>query len=122
MKKLRRSARLIEITQYLLSRPHTIIPLTTFADRYNSAKSSISEDLTIIKEVFEGEEIGELVTHAGAAGGVRYIPQISKAYARSIIEKICQQLDHPEVNSRLPTMTPCEYGPIAFGAFSVDTV
>ena len=45
MKKLKRSARLVEMTQYLLFRPHTLIPLTTFADRYSSAKSSISEDL-----------------------------------------------------------------------------
>ena len=53
MKKLKRSARLVEMTQYLLSRPHTVIPLTTFAERYGAAKSSISEDLAIIKEVFK---------------------------------------------------------------------
>ncbi|MEX2416467.1 MAG: pur operon repressor [Paenibacillaceae bacterium] len=96
MKKLRRSARLVEMTQYLLFRPHTLIPLTTFADRYSSAKSSISEDLAIIKEVFESEGLGELMTMAGAAGGVKYIPKISKAYALKAIQKICLQLDQPE--------------------------
>jgi purine operon repressor len=96
LKKLRRSARLVEMTQYLLFRPHTLIPLTTFADRYNSAKSSISEDLAIIKEVFESEGLGELMTLAGAAGGVKYIPKISKDYALKAIEKICRQLDQPE--------------------------
>lgn len=96
MKKLRRSARLVEMTQYLLFRPHTIIPLTTFADRYSSAKSSISEDLAIIKEVFESEELGELNTLAGAAGGVKYIPKISKTYALGAIETICRKLDQPE--------------------------
>lgn len=68
MKKLKRSARLVEMTQYLLSRPHTVIPLTTFAERYGAAKSSISEDLAIIKEVFEEGGSGELHTLAGAAG------------------------------------------------------
>lgn len=67
MKKLKRSARLVEMTQYLLSRPHTLIPLTTFAERYGAAKSSISEDLAIIKEVFEDEGMGDLQTLAGAA-------------------------------------------------------
>lgn len=96
MKKLRRSARLVEMTQYLLFRPHTLIPLTTFADRYSSAKSSISEDLAIIKEVFESEGLGELMTMAGAAGGVKYIPKISMSYALQAIQKICVQLDQPE--------------------------
>ena len=96
MKKLRRSARLVEMTQYLLFRPHTLIPLTMFAERYSSAKSSISEDLAIIKEVFESEGLGELMTLAGAAGGVKYVPNISKKIAKQTIEHICQQLDQPE--------------------------
>ena len=69
MKKLKRSERLVDMTQYLLSKPHTLIPLTTFAERYGAAKSSISEDLAIIKDVFESEGLGELQTLAGAAGG-----------------------------------------------------
>ena len=81
MKKLKRSARLVEMTQYLLSRPHTVIPLTTFAERYGAAKSSISEDLAIIKEVFEEGGSGELHTLAGAAGGVRWIPKVSRELA-----------------------------------------
>ena len=96
MKKLKRSARLVDMTQYLLSRPHTLIPLITFADRYQSAKSSISEDLAIIKEVFESEELGMLQTLAGAAGGVRYIPMASKAASLEKIREICRLLEHPD--------------------------
>ena len=96
MKKLKRSARLVEMTQYLLNRPHTLISLTAFADRYQSAKSSISEDLAIIKEVFEDEGIGELHTHAGAAGGVKYTPKIRHDAAISIIQSVCRQLEQPE--------------------------
>ncbi|GLX70861.1 pur operon repressor [Paenibacillus glycanilyticus] len=96
MKKLKRSARLVEMTQYLLSRPHTLISLTAFADRYQSAKSSISEDLAIIKEVFEEEGFGELNTLAGAAGGVKYTPKMHTATALSIMDNICRQLEQPE--------------------------
>lgn len=96
MKKLKRSARLVEMTQYLLSRPHTLISLTAFADRYQSAKSSISEDLAIIKEVFEEEGFGELHTHAGAAGGVKYTPKMHDSTALSIMNNICRQLEQPE--------------------------
>lgn len=96
MKKLKRSARLVEMTQYLLFRPHTLIPLTTFAERYNSAKSSISEDLAIIKEVCESEGLGDLQTLAGAAGGVKFIPKVSKAQSELFMLDICRQLEQPE--------------------------
>jgi len=96
VKKLKRSARLVDMTQYLLNRPHTLISLTSFAERYQSAKSSISEDLAIIKEVFEEQGIGELQTLAGAAGGVRYIPVCDKARAYEHIQKICRELEHPD--------------------------
>ncbi|KAA8787410.1 pur operon repressor [Paenibacillus polysaccharolyticus] len=96
MKKLKRSARLVEMTQYLLSRPHTVIPLTTFAERYGAAKSSISEDLAIIKEVFEEGGSGELHTLAGAAGGVKWIPKVSEEHALAFAERLSTQLAQPD--------------------------
>ena len=96
MKKLKRSERLVEMTQYLLKSPHSLIPLTTFAERYNSAKSSISEDLAIIKEVFQGEGLGDLQTMAGAAGGVRYIPKVPKEQSRQFIESLCRKLENAD--------------------------
>ncbi|TVX85143.1 pur operon repressor [Paenibacillus agilis] len=96
MKKLKRSARLVEMTQYLMSNPHTLIPLTTFAERYGAAKSSISEDLGIIKEVCESEGTGELLTLAGAAGGVKFIPKCSKERALELIEELCNELQQPD--------------------------
>jgi len=96
MKKLKRSARLVEMTQYLLSRPHTLIPLTTFAERYGSAKSSISEDLAIIKEVSEEEGLGELLTLAGAAGGVKFVPKVPQEQSLQFVQHICRLLEQPE--------------------------
>lgn len=96
MKKLKRSARLVEMTHYLLSRPHQLIPLTTFAQRYGAAKSSISEDLGIIKEVFEGEGMGDLLTLAGAAGGVKYIPRVGREQANAFIQQLCEKLAQPD--------------------------
>lgn len=96
MKKIKRSSRLVEMTQYLLSRPHVLIPLTTFAERYQAAKSSISEDLVIVKEVVESEGIGLLNTVAGAAGGVKFIPKMTRAAAHAFIQSICEQLRQPD--------------------------
>lgn len=95
-KKLRRSARLVDMTQHLLERPYRLIPLTLFAEEFGSAKSSISEDLSIIKELFEYKGIGLLKTVAGAAGGVRYIPSLNQELALEAVKEVCLTLEQSE--------------------------
>ncbi|GBG94356.1 purine operon repressor [Ligilactobacillus salitolerans] len=90
--KTRRSDRLIDMTNYLLERPHTLISLTFFAERYESAKSSISEDLAIVKRTFQARGIGVLETIPGAAGGARFIPSINEDEARSFISEMVQEM------------------------------
>jgi purine operon repressor len=94
--KIKRSGRLVDMTYYLLQHPHDLVPLTYFAERYESAKSSISEDLGIIKQTFEESGVGTLLTVAGAAGGVKYIPEISKEDATTFTEELCQLFAKPE--------------------------
>jgi purine operon repressor len=94
--KFRRSERLIDMTNYLLEHPNQLVPLTYFADRYSSAKSSISEDLAIVKETFEQRGIGTLQTVPGAAGGVRFFVKVSEEKARPFIEKLCTMIANPD--------------------------
>jgi purine operon repressor len=94
--KFRRSERLIDMTNYLLEHPNRLVPLTYFADRYSSAKSSISEDLAIVKETFEQRGIGTLQTVPGAAGGVRFFVKVSEEKARPFIEKLCTMIANPD--------------------------
>lgn len=93
--KLRRSSRLVDMTGFLLQHPHQIIPLSYFSERYESAKSSISEDLTIIKENFESQGVGKLQTSAGAAGGVSYLPCMSCSEARILLGDLKEQMTNP---------------------------
>lgn len=95
MKKFRRSGRLVDLTNYLIHNPHQLIPLTYFAERYDSAKSSISEDLAIIKEMFEARETGLLLTVAGASGGVKYIPTANLSEIKSFLTELCSKLEDP---------------------------
>ena len=90
--KTRRSARLIDMTYYLMENPHTLIPLTFFANKYKSAKSSISEDLTIVKETFQQRGIGVIETLPGAAGGVQFIPKTTEEDAEEFILEMCHLL------------------------------
>lgn len=98
MEKWKRSARLVDLTERLLSKPYQLFPLSAFARQYGSAKSSISEDLTIIHDVLQHQGKGHLETVAGAAGGVRYIPAMNKTRAEEVLEILCCKLeDHQRI-------------------------
>ena len=94
--KTRRSDRLIDMTRYFMERPHTLVSLTFFAERYESAKSSISEDLAIIKRTVKLRGIGILETIPGATGGAIFIPSIEEDEARAFIEDMTEQLSHQD--------------------------
>ena len=94
--KWKRSERLVEMTRHLLEHPHQLIPLTVFSDRFQAAKSSISEDLTIVKETFEESGAGKLVTVSGAAGGVKYIPLMSNGAVQEVVTQLIEELGHTD--------------------------
>ncbi|KZZ86522.1 MULTISPECIES: pur operon repressor [Bacillaceae] len=94
--KLRRSGRLVDMTNYMLNHPHSLVPLTYFSERYQSAKSSISEDLTIIKQTFEQQGVGSLQTVPGAAGGVKFVPGMHIEEAGAIIDSIKKRMAAPD--------------------------
>ncbi|MFZ4454511.1 pur operon repressor [Salibacterium aidingense] len=96
MKKLKRSGRLVDMTYYLIQHPHQLVSLSYFSERYQSAKSSISEDLTIVKEIFESQGFGSLLTIAGASGGVKYVPAVSIDEGTELVESLCTKLEDKE--------------------------
>ena len=62
MKKLKRSAQTGGNDAIFVISPPYVYSFNDFCRAVQSAKSSISEDLAIIKEVFEEEGLGELHT------------------------------------------------------------
>lgn len=96
--KYKRSERLVYMTQHLITNPNKLIPLTTYVDKFSQAKSSISEDIRIIKNVLNAEGLGVLQTTAGANGGAMFIPKISIDRAKNIIADFKVEL---EANERL---------------------
>ncbi|BAQ25009.1 pur operon repressor [Streptococcus troglodytae] len=98
--KLRRSERMVVISNYLINNPYQLTSLNTFAQKYEAAKSSISEDIAIIKKAFAQADIGHIKTVTGANGGVIFTPTISNDEARAIAQELCQRL--AESNRILP--------------------
>ena len=93
---MKRSERLVDMVKYLLARPHTLIALPFFADRYGAAKSSISEDLAILRQTLANDQNGILETVAGAAGGVRYIPFVGKKEATDYLHDLADRIEDPD--------------------------
>ncbi|MCZ9310893.1 pur operon repressor [Weissella koreensis] len=90
--KIRRSDRLVDMTRYLLAHPRTLISLTKFADQYESAKSSISEDLAILKRTFLQNGTGILETIPGAAGGAKFTPIMTEAEAENFVNGLVNEI------------------------------
>ncbi|MCO0831732.1 pur operon repressor [Fructobacillus sp. W13] len=88
--KIRRADRLVDMTHYLLEHPRELVSLNFFAERYETAKSSISEDLAIVRRVYKTRGTGDLKTYPGAAGGVYYTPLMGQEEAEEFVKGICE--------------------------------
>jgi len=94
--KIKRSERVIDMAQHLMEHPHELVSLSYFSERYESAKSSISEDLGIVKKTFQDRGLGDLQTIAGAAGGVKFIPRLTEETAEQLVQELCEALNASE--------------------------
>lgn len=96
MNKFKRNERIAAMTQVLVSAPSKVYTLTYFTEVFSASKSTISEDLVIVKEIFEKQKLGKIETITGAAGGVKYIPIISKEKKKDIIKNLQEELSKEE--------------------------
>lgn len=96
VERWRRSERMVLITKMLLENPHQLFTLGYFADLFQSAKSSISEDLGIIKETLQNTGQGDLETVTGAAGGVKYLPYSSYDIEQAFLDELAHKLSDSE--------------------------
>jgi purine operon repressor len=90
--KFSRNQRVIGITKVLTENPNKVITLNLFTEKFNAAKSTISEDIVIVREVLETLSMGRIETVAGAAGGIRFINEKSKGDREQFLEDLCEAL------------------------------
>ncbi|SKA78803.1 purine operon repressor, PurR [Clostridium sp. USBA 49] len=89
MEKINRNTRIAAITKILIENPNKVINLNTFTEKFNSAKSTISEDILVIKETLNKFNMGKIETIAGASGGVKYVCEISDKDRKDFAEELC---------------------------------
>lgn len=91
--KLKRNERMIYICKYLTDRPNQLVNFSHFSNVFQIAKSSLSEDIQIIRGILEQFEMGYVETIAGVSGGVMYIPQVSQAEREHFITSVKDLLE-----------------------------
>jgi len=96
MEKTRRNERMSVLMKMLAGAPNRIFTLNSFCDLFGSAKSTMSEDIDLLRKTVETFDLGQVETVTGAAGGVRYRPSISREKARAFIADLCQRLSGTE--------------------------
>src|SRR5699024_12144633 len=92
---MKRSDRLVAMTEFFINNPHLWESLTVFTQKYAASKSSVSEALNIIHENFTREGIGAIERVTAAHGGVKYIPYFDKTQTGAFIDNICERLEEP---------------------------
>ena len=92
---MKRAARIGAIIKILSDSPSKSFGLSYFCETLNAAKSSISEDIKIAKEISENIGIGKIVTTSGAGGGVKFIPNRKNKALCDVQNKLCNLLKDP---------------------------
>lgn len=90
-----RKERLCGITAVLTENPNALFPLSVFSEMFGAAKSTLSEDIAIIKAAVERFGIGEIEVLMGVSGGVRFLPRLSQISCHEIIDEIIGKLENP---------------------------
>lgn len=73
MEKLQRNERISVLQRILYDSPGKVFTLGGFTEILGCAKSSVSEDLDILRNTMEKYGMGMIETISGASGGVRYL-------------------------------------------------
>ncbi|MCR1934870.1 pur operon repressor [Clostridium tepidum] len=92
MDKFTRNQRIAIIMKILTENPNKIINLNNFTEIFNAAKSTISEDLFVVKDILNRMSMGKVETISGAAGGVKFVNGVSEKKSKEFAEKLCINL------------------------------
>lgn len=121
MEKLSRNTRVSIITKILMENPNKIIGLNRFSELLNAAKSTISEDIFIVRESLEKKDMGTIETIAGAAGGIKFVPNIGDEERDKFIEDLCgvMSANNRLVASKFIYVTDLMFDPAIIGKAGV---
>lgn len=96
MEKFQRNERISVLQRILCDSPGKLFTLGSFAQLLGCAKSSVSEDIDIIRSSLEKQGFGSVETVPGASGGVRYIPLFAAKMTQKLADDLSLELSRKE--------------------------
>lgn len=94
--RAKRSERVVAIMRTLCAQPGRLFTLRDFVEQFGCAKSTLSEDVAVVRGVLSRYGMGMVETINGASGGVRFLPFYSDEADRTFVQHICHELQQPE--------------------------
>ena len=94
MKKFKRSERIAALVRLFCSDPGRVFTLRELSGQFGCAKSTLSEDIALLRATFSERGLGIVESINGAAGGVRFYPFYDDASDALFIDELCKTLSH----------------------------
>lgn len=94
--KLQRNERVAALTKILSDRPNHIFTFNEFTEMFACSKSTLSEDVDILKGTMHKLRLGSIQTISGAAGGVKYVPLLDEEQTQLVLKDLCRALSDSE--------------------------
>ncbi len=92
---MKRNERVGALVKILCDSPNRIFTLSYFTEIFDSAKSTVSEDLLVVKKLMDQMKLGKVITLPGASGGVKYVPHVTAASKRLFLQDLCDRIKAP---------------------------
>jgi purine operon repressor len=93
---MKRNMRISIILKTLTDYPGKVFTLSYFSELLGAAKSSLSEDLIIVKSIFNEMKKGRVETITGAAGGVVLLPHKDEEFISNTLDNVARSLMDPK--------------------------
>lgn len=91
LKKYKRIQRVAALMKIFSEAPNKLFSYNYFSGLFNAAKSTISEDIVIVKELVEEMSYGKIETVTGALGGAIFFPYIGNEEIEKMLDNLCKE-------------------------------
>lgn len=91
-----RHRRLVQLTRLLTRQPGLQVNLGELGQTLNVAKSTLSEDLLLVKAALESAGLGYVDTQVGASGGVRFRSELDSRAIKEQLGQFIQELSNAD--------------------------
>lgn len=95
MDRIRRNERLAAMTRILVAAPNHIFTLSYFCEMFGAAKSTLSEDIDILRDVLAQFHLGQLETVTGAAAASAIARSSWAGDALACVQSVAEMLSSP---------------------------